>query len=101
MIITDLSQTPAVNKSINLKDVGSFSNGRVDCLQVLATGSISAGEIKLTVSQDNENFYPLNDENDEQIILQPGVPVYLKFANIFIKCDISAITSADLKVQVQ
>jgi hypothetical protein len=101
MIITDNSQNPAVNKSVNLKDLANFSDGRTDCTQVLATGTISAGSVKLTVSQDNANFYPLTDEYGAQIVLTPAVPVYLKFANLYIKCDLTGVTSADLKVTVQ
>ncbi|WP_424244609.1 hypothetical protein Dip510_001865 [Elusimicrobium posterum] len=101
MIITDLSQNPAVNNSINLKDIGNNASGKVDCLQVLATGTLDSGEVKLTCSQDNENYYPLNDEDGVQIVLTPGVPVYLKFANIYIKCDILNLISSDLKVWVQ
>ncbi len=101
MIITDNTKNPAVNKSINLKDLAQYSNGRTDCAQVLASGTISAGSVKLTVSQDNATFYPLNDEYGAQITLTAGVPVYLKFANLYIKCDLSGVTSADLKVAVQ
>lgn len=101
MIITDYSQNPQINKSVNLKDLANFSNGRADCLQVLASGTVSAGAVKLTVSQNNADFYPLNDEYGAQITLTPGTPVYLKFANLYIKCDLSNVTSSDLKVTVQ
>lgn len=101
MIITDKSQTPAVNKSVNLKTLVNFSEGRTHCAQVLATGTISAGSVKLTVSQDNATFYPLTDEYGTQITLTAGVPVYLKFANLYIKCDISGVVSSNLKVLVQ
>ncbi len=101
MIITDYSQTPAVNRSVNLNKVAVLSDGRSDCVQVLATGTLSAGTVKLAVSQDNQHFYPLNDENGAQIVLTPAVPVYLRFANLFIKCDLTGVTSSDLKVQVQ
>ena len=101
MIITDTTQNPAVNTTINLKDLGSFANGRVDCAQVLLTGTVTAGTVKLIFSQDNINFYPLTDDYGAQLALTPHVPLYLKFANIYIKCDLEGVEGQDIKVQVQ
>lgn len=101
MIITDLSQNPAVNKSIKLTDVAAVTNGRSACVCFLATGSYSGGDIKLTVSQDNVNFYPLNDKDGVQIILNADVPLYLKYANLYVKCDLTGISSENLKITVQ
>lgn len=101
MIITDTTQNPVVNTSINLKDIAALSNGRTDCAQILATGALTSGEIKLTFSQDNVNFYPLADADGFPITLTPQIPVYLKFANLYIKCDLSSAQAQELKVQVQ
>ena len=101
MIITDLSQTPEVNKSIKLTEIAACTNGRSECIMVLATGSFSGGDIKLQVSQDDINYYPLTDENGVQILLKPATPLYLKFANLYLKCDLTGISSQDLKVTVQ
>ncbi|MDR0952709.1 MAG: hypothetical protein LBM71_00750 [Elusimicrobiota bacterium] len=101
MIIVDTTQNHAVNKSINLKNLANYADGKVDCLQVLATGALTSGEVKLTISQDNINFYPLTDENGLQITLQPQNPVYLKFANLFLKCDLTSAVVENFKVQVQ
>ncbi|MDR1684369.1 MAG: hypothetical protein LBR90_02770, partial [Elusimicrobiota bacterium] len=81
MIITDFTQTPAVNKSVNLTEIAALSNGKTACCQILAVGDITSGEVKLSVSQDNISFFPLTDAGGEEIKLLPGAPVYLKFAN--------------------
>ena len=101
MIITDLSQTPAVNKSIKLSDIATVTNGRSACVCFLATGTYSGGDIKLTVSQDDVNYYPLNDKDGVQIVLSANVPLYLKYANLYVKCDLTGISSENLKVTVQ
>ncbi|MBR1979677.1 hypothetical protein [Candidatus Proelusimicrobium excrementi] len=101
MLITDLSQNPAVNKSVKLTEIAACTNGRSECVSLLATGSVSGGEIKLQISQDDANYYPLTDENGVQIILKPNTPLYLKFANLYLKCDLSGISSDNLKITVQ
>jgi len=101
MIITDTSKNPVLNNSINLKKLADCADGRTDCVQILATGTVSAGEVKLTVSQDDVDFYPLTGDDGAQLTLHPGEPVYVKFANLFIKCDLTGVTCDNLKVQAQ
>ncbi len=100
MIITDLSLTTPLNKSVNLKDV-ALHQGLTKCLSILTTGTISAGEAKLTVSQDGTNFYPLCDEEGDQITLEANKIIFLNFANIYLKVDLTDVTSSDLKVSIQ
>lgn len=100
MIITDLSQTTPLNEAIKLNDE-ALHKGVKQCLSVLTTGTISAGTPKLTVSQDGSNFYPLNDETGEQIELESGAVIFLHFADLYLKVDLTGVTSSDLKVSIQ
>lgn len=99
MIITDLSQTTPINKSINLKD-SALHTGIADCCSIITTGTFS-GVPKLTVSQNGTDFYPLCDEDNNQITLETGKIIFLNFANLFIKVDLTGVTSNDLKVSIQ
>lgn len=101
MLITDLSQTPALNKSVKLTEIAACTNGRSECISLLATGSYTGGDIKLQVSQNDVDYYPLTDENGVQIILKPDTPLYLKFANLYLKCDLTGISGENLKITVQ
>lgn len=100
MIITDLSQTTPINEAVKLDDAALHKSIK-QCLSVVTTGTISAGTPKLTVSQDGTNFYPLNDENGEQIELESGTVIFLHFANLYLKVDLTGVTSSDLKVAIQ
>ena len=100
MIITDLSQTTPLNKAVNLKDI-AFHRGMTKCLSLLTTGTISEGTPKLTISQDGTNFYPLYDEEGEQIALESGKIIFLNFADLYLKVDLTDVTSSDLKVSIQ
>jgi|GEM_PF-2663363 hypothetical protein len=100
MIITDLSQTTPLNKAVNLKDV-TIHKGITHCVSVLTTGTISAGTPKLTISQDGTNFYPLYDEEGEQIALEASKIIFLNFADLYLKVDLTDVTSSDLKVSIQ
>lgn len=100
MIITDLSLETPLNKAVNLKDI-ALHQGISHCVSLLTTGTISAGTPKLTVSQDGTNFYPLNDENGEQIELESGTVIFLHFANLYLKVDLTGVTSEDLKIAIQ
>ncbi len=101
MIITNLSTSPIINISVNLRDFSNHIGGRSSCVQVLATGVVSSGVPKLTVSFDNQNFYPLRDETNAQVGLASGVPVFLDFVNAYIKVDLTGVVSEDLRVEVQ
>jgi hypothetical protein len=100
MIITDLSQTTPLNKAVNLKDV-AIHQGLTKCLSLLTTGTISAGMPKLTISQDGTNFYPLYDDEGEQITLESGKIIFVNFADLYLKVDLTGVTSEDLKVSIQ
>ena len=100
MIITDLSLETPLNKAVNLKDI-ALHQGISHCASLLTTGTISAGTPKLTISQDGTNFYPLNDENGEQIELEASKAIFLNFANVYLKVDLTGVTSSDLKVSIQ
>lgn len=100
MIITDLSQTTPLNKAVNLKEV-TIHQGITHCVSILTTGTISAGTPKLTISQDGTTFYPLYNEEGEQIALESGKIIFLNFANLYLKVDLTGVTSSDLKVSIQ
>ncbi len=99
MIITDLSQTTPLNKTINLKDV-AIHQGLTRCLSILTTGTFT-GTPKLTISQDGTNFYPLYNEDGEQIELEAGKIIFLNFADLYLKVDLTGVTSENLKVVIQ
>ena len=99
MIITDLSQTTPLNKTINLKDV-ALHIGMSNCLNLLTTGTFT-GTPKLEISQDGTNFYPLYNEENEQIALEADKIIFLNFTNLFIRVDLTGVSSEDLKVSIQ
>ena len=99
MIITDLSLDTPLNKAINLKD-SALHTGIANCCSIIATGTFT-GTPKLTVSQDGTNFYPLYNNDGEQIELEVSKPIFLNFANLFLKVDLTGVTSSDLKVSIQ
>lgn len=99
MIITDLSQTTPLNKAVNLKDV-AIHQGLTKCLSVLTTGTFT-GTPKLTISQDGTNFYPLYDEDGEQVALEADKIIFINYANLFLKVDLTDVSSEDLKVSIQ
>jgi len=99
MIITDLSQDTPLNKAINLKEI-ALHKGISNCLSILATGTFT-GTPKLEISQDGTNFYPLNDENDEQIELVSNKIIFINFADLYLHVDLTDVTSSDLKVSIQ
>lgn len=99
MIITDLSQTSPLNQAVNLKDI-ALHKGLTRCLSVLTTGTFT-GTPKLTISQDGTNFYPLYDDEGEQIALEASKIIFLNFADLYLKVDLTDVTSSNLKVSIQ
>ena len=99
MIITDLSQTTPINKAINLKD-SALHTGIADWCSIIATGTFT-GTPKLTISQDGINFYPLYDADGNEVAIEAEKAIFLNFANLFIKVDLTGVTSSDLKISVQ
>ena len=99
MIITDLSLETPLNKAVNLKDIAVHA-GIANCYSVISTGTFT-GTPKLTISHDGTNFYPLYNEDGEQIELEASKAIFLNFANLFLKVDLTGVTSSDLKVSIQ
>lgn len=99
MIITDLSQTTPINKAVNLKDIALHA-GIANCYSIIATGTFT-GTPKLTISHDGTNFYPLYNNDGEQIELEENKALFLNFANVYLKVDLTGVTSEDLKVSIQ
>ena len=99
MIITDLSQSTPLNKAVNLKDIALHA-GIAKCYSIIATGTFT-GTPKLTISHDGTNFYPLYDSCGDQIELVQNKALFLNFANLFLKVDLTGVTSSDLKVSIQ
>lgn len=99
MIITDLSQTTPINKTINLQTI-ALQNAPTTCLTILTTGTFT-GTPKLTISQDGTNFYPLYDNQEEEITLSSNKIIFLDIADLFIKVDLTGVVSNNLKVEIQ
>lgn len=101
MKIVDMSVTPdALNVAVNMKEVAQASGGPIQGITLLARGTVTAGEVKLLGSFDNENFYPIK-ENGVQIEVEINDFTFVKYRNMYVKCDISGVTSSDLIVEVQ
>ncbi len=100
MIITDLTLETPLNQAVNL-NLPALHQGIANCLSLIATGTISEGTPKLTVSQDEINFYPLYDFEGKQIEIESGKPIFLNFADLFLKVDLTDVSSEDLKISIQ
>ncbi len=99
--LVDMSTSPVTNKSINIRDIIHFDGGPAHkVVSVLATGTFT-GTPKLTISQDGTNFAPLLNDDDDQIELEAEKMVFLDWANIYLKVDLTGVTSSDLKVTIQ
>ena len=99
MIITDLSLETQLNKTVNLKDIALHA-GISNCYSIIATGTFT-GTPKLTISHDGTNFYPLYNNDGDQIELEANKALFLNFANIYLKVDLTGVTSENLKVSIQ
>lgn len=99
MIITDLSLETPLNKAVNLKDIAVHA-GISNCYSIIATGTFT-GTPKLTISHDGTNYYPLYDNDGDQIELETSKALFLNFANIYLKVDLTDVTSEDLRVSIQ
>ena len=99
IIITDLSLETPLNKAVNLRDV-CLHQGAANCVCLLTTGTFT-GTPKLTASLDGTNFYPLYNEEGNQIELEAGKIIFLNFLNLYLKVDLTDVTSSDLKVALQ
>jgi len=95
-----VDQSENLNMAVNLKDVAAKSSGPIQGINILARGTVSAGTVKLTASQDGITFYPLK-EDGVQVELEINSFTFLRFENIYVKCDLTGVTSSDLIVEVQ
>lgn len=100
MKIVDKAATPALNVAVNLKDIARDSGGPIQGVTFLTKGTVTAGTIKLEGSFDNVDFFPIT-ENGAQIEIAVNDFTFVKYRNMFVRCDISDVTSNDLTVEVQ
>ncbi len=101
MKIVDMSLTPdALNVAVNMKEAAQASGGPIQGITLLARGTVTSGTVKLLGSFDNVNFYPIR-ENGAQIEVEINDFTFVKYRNMFVKCDISDVISNDLIVEVQ
>lgn len=98
MIIVDKANN--INKPAVLAEVAQYANRPTEAVAVLAKGTVT-GAPKLEMSLDGVNFIPLLDDEGEQVELTAGVPVFLESANVWVKVDLTGVTSSDLIVEIQ
>lgn len=98
MILVDNANN--INSAAVLADVAHYGNRPTEAVTILATGTISAGTPKLTMSLDGENFVPLRNDDGDQIALSVDTPIHLRSSNIWVKVDLTDVTSSDLKVEM-
>ncbi len=99
MILVDKANN-IENKSAVLADLAHYGGRKTDAVSVLATGTFT-GTPKLQMSLDGTNFVPLLNEEGEQVTLTVDTPVYLESANVWVKVDLTDVTSSDLIVEIQ
>ncbi|MBR4508474.1 MAG: hypothetical protein IKP23_03265 [Elusimicrobiaceae bacterium] len=99
MIITDLSTSPTTNEIVNIKEL-ALHKGPIRYLSILTTGTFT-GTPKLEVSQDKVNFYPLYNEEGEQIELVANKIIYINFVDLYLRVDLTGVSSEDLKISIQ
>jgi len=97
MIIVDKANN--INKPAVLAEVAQYANRPTGAVSVLATGTVT-GSPKLQMSLDGTNYVPLLNEDGEQVELTVDVPVHLRSANVWVKVDLTGVTSSDLKVEI-
>ena len=99
LTLVDLSASPQINRAVLVPEV-PIHRSVTSCVSVIATGTFT-GTPKLTISQDGTNFYPLIGDDGDQIELEAEKPLFFTFANVYIKVDLTGVTSSDLKVTIQ
>jgi len=99
LTLVDLSASPQINRAILVPGV-PIHRGVTSCASVITTGTFT-GTPKLTISHDGTNFFPLNNDDGDQIELEAGKPLFFNYANVYIKVDLTGVTSSDLKVTIQ
>lgn len=98
MILVDKEQN--IEKSVVLAEVAHYSGRRTDAVSVLATGTFT-GTPKLEMANDGINFVPLLDDNGDQVELVNNTPVFLRSANVWVRVDLTGVSSSNLKVSIQ
>lgn len=97
MVLVDKAND--INKEVVLAQVSQYGARQTDVVTVLATGTFS-GTPKLQMSLDGENYVPLLNDNGDQVSLTVDVPVFLAPANVWVKVDLTGVSSNDLKVDI-
>ena len=87
------------NKSVVLADIAHYGSIRTDAVSVLATGTFT-GTPKLQMSLDGTNFVPLLNSDGNQVELTAGTPIHLRSANVWVKVDLTGVSSSDLKIEI-
>lgn len=98
--LVDLSVSPQINRAVELTNVPLHLGAPPSAVSVLATGTFT-GSPKLEISLDGTNFYPAYNSDDEQIELEAGKIIFLYYPRIFLRVDLTGVTSSDLKVTIQ
>lgn len=99
LTLVDLSASPQINRAILVPEV-PIHRSITSCVSVITTGTFT-GTPKLTISQDGTNFYPLNGDDGDQIELEAEKIIFLQYPRIYIRVDLTGVTSSDLKVTIQ
>lgn len=97
MVLVDNSKNE--NKAVVLAEAAQYGSRPTEAVSILATGTFT-GTPKLTMSLDGVNFVPLLNDDGEQMELTVDVPVHLRSANVWVKVDLTGVTSSDLKVEI-
>lgn len=98
MIIVDKANN--INKAVVLAEVSQYGNRPTGAVSLLASGTVT-GTPKLEMSLDGTNFVPLLNDEGSQVELTVDTPVYLEPANVWVRVDLTGVTSSDLKVIIQ
>ena len=98
MILVDKANN-IENKSVVLADIAHYGGRRTDAVSVLATGTFT-GTPKLQMSLDGTNFVPLLNGDGDQVELTADTPVHLRSANVWVKVDLTGVSSSDLKIEI-
>lgn len=98
--LVDLSASPQINRALEITSVPIHAGMIPSCISILATGTFT-GKPKLEVSQDGTNFYPAYNSDGEQIELESGKMIFVEYPRVFLRVDLTGVTSSDLKVTIQ
>ena len=100
LTLVDLAATPQINRALLMPEVPLHKGDIPSCISVLATGTFT-GTPKLEVSHDGTNFFPAQNDEGEQIELEAEKIIFLQYPRIYVRVDLTDVTSSDLKVTIQ